>query len=258
MTSLKTFWALIQRDMTVFKGDFLDRIINTITWMSFSTVIFQYILAVKNFPKEYGVFMACGNIIINGFLEIMRNSIVLVGDLQGNQALTYELTLPMPHWLAFSRIAVSNTLQSMAISIIILPLSKILLWNDLHLSLVSWHWFIGVFVAANIFYGFFSLCLASMIKNLYQSSNIWNRIIIPMWWSGCFQFSFAMLYGISPIFAKLTLINPMTYACEGMRSAMLNTKEFIPAYWCILALLGFAALVGYIGTYRMMKRLDCI
>ena len=145
-----------------------------------------------------------------------------------------------------------------AISIIILPLSKILLWNQIDLSIVSWFWFFSVFIAANIFYGFFSLCLASIIKSLYQSSNIWNRIIIPMWWSGCFQFSFATLYGISPLFARLSLLNPITYACEGMRSAMLNSTEFIYAPYCIVALLISSVVVGYIGTRRMMQRLDCI
>lgn len=259
MTSFKTFCALIQRDMAVFKEELFDRIINSMIWVILYTWVFEYLFPLaETVSKEYGLFIACGNIICIGHFEVMQNATNLISNLEGSQSLSYELTLPLPHWLVFSRIAISNMLQAMIMSIAAFLSLKLVFWSQFDLARIHWPWFIGIFIIVNAFYGFFSLYLASVITSINQSQNVWMRIIYPMWWLGGYQFSYATFTTVAPIIAKISLLNPMIYIFEGARSAMLGGNEYIHVSYCIAALFIFTLIVGYIGTRRMIKRLDCI
>ena len=188
----------------------------------------------------------------------MENVSRLIASLESDYAITYDLTLPLPHWLIFTRMAISNALQAMSIGCLILPISKLLLWNSFDISHVSWLGFVLLFIVGHLFYGFFSLWLASIVKNMHAIGNIWMRVVFPLWWLGGYQFSWAMLHKIAPVIAYGALLNPVTYCFDGMRSALLGQSEYISWGYCVLALLIFTLVVGYIGTKKMMRRLDCL
>ena len=258
LVSLKTFCALIYHDMRVFRAAFFDRLINAAIWISLNVVVFQYIFSKMGMSTNYGAFMACGNIMSNGLFDIMGNVARFVSDIEGDKTIGYELTLPLPHWLVMFRIAISNALQAMSVGIFILPLAKIFLWNQLLFTNTSWAKFALIFIIAHLLYGYFSLCIASYMKNLWGIENIWTRVIFPLWWLGGFQFSWKTLFGISPQFAYISLLNPLTMCFEGMRGAVLGQEEYLPFWGCFFALVVWTVIVGYIGTKRMMKRLDCV
>ena len=193
-----------------------------------------------------------------GLFEVMGNVARFVSDLQGDKTISYDLTLPLPHWMIMVRIAVTSALQFIAVAILIIPMAKILLWNQFSFEHVSWFKVSVLFLIVHIFYGYLALCIASYMKNLWSLDNIWCRIIFPFWWLGGFQFNWETLHAVSPMIAYVNLANPLTLCFEGIRSAMLGQEGYVSFWLCCLGLIIWTIIVAYVGTRKMMRRLDCV
>lgn len=254
--NVEVFLRLIQRDMRVFLPTLRHRTVNAML----VTVLWVYVFEYVGFGSVtgFGLFIAAGECAITGFFEVMENVSRLVADIKGPRSITYALTLPLPQWMVFARIAVSNALQAMGIAFMILPTAKVLLWNQFSLVDTSYVKVLIIFFLAYMFYGFFSLWLASMVKGLESLGNVWSRIIFPLWFLGCYQFTWGGLAVKSKLFAYVSLLNPLVYCTEGMRAAVIGQDGYLPFWWCCLAIIGFTVFVGVIGTHRMMRRLDCL
>lgn len=249
---------LIWRDMAVFRPHVWGKMVNCAIWVTITTLVFQYI-GFGGTSESIGIFMACANAASTGFFEVMENVDRFIGDLQGERSITYALTLPLAQSMVFIRIALSNALQTMPFALCVLPLSKLLVWDSFSLVHFSLPKFILILVLAQLFYGFFSLWLICMVKNLEATGNIWNRVIFPLWILGCYQFSWAMLLAKSPVIAYLSLaFNPLVFATEGMRAAVMGQEGFLPFWGCCFGLIVFTILIGIIGIKRMKQRLDCL
>lgn len=258
LLSLKTCSRLIWRDIVVFKPSFFDRFFNACIWVVLTLVVFEHVLPGLGMAEGYGPFMACASAINWGFFEVMENVYKLLADLQGEKSISYDLTLPLPQWMVFFRIALANALQAMVVSVFILPLSIVVLWGSFPLHELSVIKLSAIFVIANLFYGFFSLWIASLTANVEALSNIWMRLIFPLWWLGCYQFNWQSLYKASPITANIMLLNPIVHTTEAVRAAVLGQQGYLPFWWSFLAIVVAIFFAGYMGIRRMLKRLDCV
>lgn len=254
--SIRTCARLVWRDMAVFWPSFPGRLLNGAIWAGITIAVFQFI----GFGDavNLGLFMACANAVSWGFFEVMENVARFIADLQGERSISYALTLPLPQWMVFVRFALSNALQAMAIAVFILPMAKLMLWNNFNLANMSLIKVIIIFVLAHLFYGFFSLWLASMVKSLEAIGDIWMRVVFPLWFLGGYQFTWATFVIKSPVLAYINLFNPLIYCFEGIRGAVLGQEGYLNFWLCCGALIVFTIFVAVVGTHRMMKRLDCL
>ena len=186
------------------------------------------------------------------------NIATTIGDLDGDKTIFYELSLPIPQWMIFIKIGLSNALLSFIVALFVVPTGKLLLWNSVDLSHFSFFKFHLIVLLSCLFYGFFSLLIASITKNLYKLDNIWLRIIFPMWFLGCYQFSWAGMYASSQTIAYINLFNPLTYIMEGTRASSMNPADSLPYWSCVGALCIFILIAAYTGTQLMKRRLDCL
>lgn len=255
--TLQTFWALVQRDMAVFWPTWKDRFINALIWSSLMISVFEYIMP-KMGLKGLGQFMACGAIASWGFFEVTENIAKFIADLEGERSISYYLTLPVPQWVVFARLAVTNALQAMFISVLFLPLFKLLLRDAFMLTHLSIIKFLAIFIMIHLFYGFFSLYIAARMSSLNELGNVWLRIVYPLWWLGCFQFSWKALQEISPRLAQVDLLNPIVYGMEGIRASIMGQADFLNIWVCCGMLVLFTGCAGVIGIRRLKKRLDCL
>ena len=258
MISFKTFCVLIRRDITIFKNQYRDRLINAAIWVCLNIVVFQYVFAKMGMDAAYGAFMVCGNIISNGLFDIMGNVARFISDLEGDKAISYDLTLPLPHWLVLNRIALTSALQAMVVAVWIIPLAKIILGDAFSFAQTSWLKVGLIFVIVHLLYGYFSLIIASFMRNLWDIDNIWCRVIFPLWWLGGFQFSWKNLHDAAPLLSYFALVNPLVMCFEGIRAAFLGQEGYISFWICFFTLVVWTFIVAYIGTRRMMHRLDCV
>jgi len=131
-------------------------------------------------------------------------------------------------------------------------------WNKWQFCQISWFKFGLMLVLSNLFYGFFSLFLTSITENVQKIENVWKRAIFPLWYLGCYLFSWNVLTCYSPQLAYVALLNPIVYCMEGMRVALFGQEGSIDFWYSVAALCVFCMIAGYFGIKNMKQRLDCL
>lgn len=255
---LQTFGNLLLRDARVFKKHIIGRFIDACVWCGINLYVSQYILPQFGISSDFGKFIMIGNIAAWGMLEVGTNVSILISDLLGIQSISYYLTLPIPQYWIFIRIGLSDAFKSFVSTLPMIPIGKIVLWNHFALSEIAYGKLIISYITAHLFFGFFGLFLASKTPNLEYITTIKQRAIFPLWFIGCYQFTWSMLYKTNPTIAYINLLNPIVYIMEGMRSAIVSDYELIPYWTCIIMIILFTILFGYLGTQGFKKRLDCL
>lgn len=258
VSSIKVFWYLIQRDLKNFLPNLVTKVINGSLWIFLTAFVAQHILTLEGMPKTFGLLVMCANIMSWGMFEMRGHVNTLIADIKGFRILNYFLTLPLPQWLVFVAFACAAGLRSIIVIACMFPVAKILFWNELILSSVAWGKFFAIFIAGNFMYGFAGLWLVSLAKDMGTISNIWMRIVFPLWLGGGYQFTWSMLKNASLIAAYVSLLNPLVYAYEGIRGAVLGSEGYINFWYCLSALTVFLVITGYFGIKRLMNQLDCL
>jgi len=248
---------LLYRDFYIFRQHFLHRLKMALYWVLITVWVTKMFLPSMGLIN-FGPFILISSAISFGLFVGMQNAMNLVDDITSNQAILYELTLPIPQWLIFLKIGLSNALQGLIISLSIIPCGMIVLMDPYPFLEFSLSKFIMIFLCSSFFYGGFSLILATTLKNMYQVDNVWLRIIFPLWYLGCWQFPWHILYKISPYLAYADLLNPMTYIMEGARSATINSATSLPFNFCCNMIILYALLAYWLGIRWMKKRLNCL
>ena len=182
----------------------------------------------------------------------------LISDFEGNNITSFYLTLPVPSWLIFLRNLLFYSFNIATLAILVLPVSKLLVWNNFDLSQFSLLKFIIIFILTNLFYASFTLWTTSYVENMEKIGSVWMRYVYPLWILGGFQYSYKVLHSFNPILAYISLINPIIYIMEGTRAAILGQENSLPFWLCICMLLGFTIFCGALGITGLKKRLDFI
>ena len=250
---------LIAIDLITFKQLFLDKFIDLSIWVVLTTIVIAYIMPYFGLAVDFGVFQLGGLIAATGLLEMGNsNAVELVSDFEGDRVISFNLTLPIPSWLALVSKAGYYFITYTILSLLMLPIGKLCLWNQFDLASIHYPKLILAIFALNLFYASFALWMASIVPNINKMGQVWMRFIFPLWFLGGFQFSWMASYKTIPSFAMVNLINPMIYTTEAVRVALLGQEGFINFWLCLLAILFFATLSLYFGITNLRKRLDFI
>jgi ABC-type polysaccharide/polyol phosphate export permease len=257
LNNLKVFWQLLIRNMVIFIPQYKDKLINTLIWHTLSVSIFAYIMPHLGLAN-FGAFILITNIASAGFFNTTENVAIIVSDLEGDKAISYYLTLPIPQWMVFAQMAVASAIQALSIAIVLLPVGLLVLGNIHALPHFCWWKFAIILVISNLFYGFFSLIIAAFTRNIHTMNNAWLRVVFPLWYLGGSNFPWIKMKTVFPGFAHFLLANPLTHILEGTRAATLEPSLSLPFWMCTSILIAFTFLIAYIGITQFMKRLDCL
>lgn len=255
----QTFWALLYKDITIYNKRWFSRSIDALVWSGSSLLIAQHIMPLFGITDpQYGTFNLLGNLAIWGLFEMLTSIGIFLGDLEGNKTIGYYVSLPIPSSMIFVEQACASAYRSIASSILIFPMGILILGNSIHLHEIYWLQFIIAFILINLFYGFFTILVASFVPDLPALTMVRSRIMFPLWFLGGFQFPWKMLYGVAPKFALASLCNPMIYIMDGMRATALPTEKYLPFWICMAMIILFSVVCGYFGIRKLKQRLDCI
>lgn len=255
---LATVYHLIRRDLRVFRGEFWGKFIDTAILLFTTVVVFSYFLPSYGLKSDYGPFLLIGVIAGFGFFEVIGKVSVFIADMEGDRTILYTLTLPIPSWLVFAYFGISWGLHSSLIALLLFPLGKLLLWSQFDLGNISVLKLLLIFLMSNLFFGFFALWLASVLKKMGSMSHLFVRVVNPMYSFGGWLFSWASVYKLSPMIAYVLLINPLFYSMEGMRAASLGQEGYLPFWLSMGGLTAFTLAFAWDAIRRLQKRLDCV
>lgn len=256
--SLHVFFQLIKRDLLAFRREFGGKFLDTFLLFFTNIVVFSYFMPETGLQSSYGPFLLIGAISSFGLFEVIGKTSTLISDIEGDRVISHTLTLPIRSEFVFSYFAVSWAITSAILCALLFPIGKILLYTRFDISAITYVRFIPMFVTINIFFGCFSLWLASMIRGMGGIGGIYMRVIVPLFMFGAYFYSWKMSYELSPLIAYISLINPMVYVMEGMRAAALGQEGYIPFWISFIALWGFIIALFLHAINRLKKRLDCI
>lgn len=254
----KVFKELVRIDLLIFREVIVDKLIDVTIWVTLNTAIMAYIMPYFGISKDFGVLQLGGVIAGVGLFELYRKIIDLIVDFEGDRIINYYLTLPIPSWLMFLSKSTYFAISNLILSLFMLPVGKIVLWNKLDLGQINYGKLIIALSAGSLFYGFFALFAASLIPSMAKIGRAWARFIFPMWFMGGFQFTWKALYHALPTVAFINLINPIIYITESTRAALLGPKDYINFWVCIFVLLFFSTFYITLGIIKLKKKLDVV
>jgi len=249
---------LLRADLQVWRQTVMTTVIDLWYWSGIQAGIMGYIMPALGLAPGYGVFIVAGLVIGAGFFSVFRMVAHLMRDIDRKHEIFYHMTLPIPSWLVLIKKAAFIAFNSAFLVVCVLPMGKVLLWYQFDLTKVSVMATLAMIVSSSIFYAFYILWLAGIVKNSSKMGIVWTRFNFPLWFLGCFQFSWQVLHKVCPVLAYINLANPVTYLMEGIRAALLGQDGFLNVWLCVLALLVFSLLCGLDGMRRLKRKLDYV
>jgi len=258
--SLAILKALFTRDIFVHNAQITRRIIDALVWSVCVILVAQYLLPSFGMNHSYGSFIVVANIGLWGLFEINTQLAEFLVEIEEGQNISYLLTLPIATPFIFIKYALGYAYRSWIVSLLIFPVGLMLLQdlNHFAFSIPALLKFLLLHALASIFYGFFCLYTAALSPNPGYITTIRSRFIFPLWNLGCAQFSWNMLYKISPLGAYINLLNPMTHILEGLRSTLLPEFNSLPYWNCVVSIICFILIFAYLSIKCLKKRLDCL
>ncbi len=251
------FKNLVHMHLLIFKEIFWGKCIDTAIWVFVNVTIMGYILQYFGLRAGFGVFQFGGLLACAGLWETYNHIVTMVVDFDNARTIDYQLTLPVPAPLVFVSRVTIYALEYAVFALLIIPLGKIALWNQLDLSTISWGKLFLTIIIFSIFYACFVLWVASRAQ-FTKMGHLWRRVISPLGFLGGFQFSWMAVHASLPWLSYITLFNPMVYVTEATRGAIVGQGQFINFWVCIAALSGFALLTFVIGYRTLKRRLDFV
>lgn len=254
----KVFSNLVSSDLAELKEVFVDKLIDISIWVVLTLLVTGYIMPYFGLQADFGP-LQLGSVIASvGLFEVYVSVMNFVSDLEDSKVINYGLTLPIPSWLSLISKATYYFILYSILSLWMIPIGKLVLWNQLDLTSVSFFKLLITVICSNMFFACFTLWCSSIIKNLQSIGAVWARYIFPMWFMGGFQFSWMSLLSVFPTLAYFSLLNPMIYITESTRAALLGQDGYINFWLCIIAILIFAVISMLVGINNLKKRLDFV
>lgn len=255
---LHTVYYLLVTEYRIFRQTFLDKLIDVFIWVFTMVPITIYLFPAFGMQISYGAFMIVSGAASVGLFEQWTGATNFIRDLEGDNITAFYLTLPIPSWLSFVARILFYAFNSAALSISIIPLCKLVFWNYLDLSHINLIAYIVIFMVTNIFYASMTIWLTSMVPSLERIGSVWMRFLYPLYTFGAFQYSYKVLYNLSPTLAYLSFINPFLYVMEGTRAAVLGQEGSLNVWLCAVMMFLFSILCAIYGIARLKKRLDYV
>lgn len=254
----KIIWQLLKSDFVVFKKTVLDKLIDLFIWLITMEWVFAYLMPSFGLSQDYASFMVAGLAASAGLFEVFPAVMELVGDINGERIISFYATLPIPNWAVFLRYTLFYTFNAMAMGFLVLPISKILIWDAFDISHLDLMKYLLIFLITALMSGAITLWTTSWCRSVQNIGSVWMRFIYPLWFLGGFQFSWKVLHSLAPYVAYANLLNPYLHIMESYRSTILGPSEYLPLWISILAMTCFTVLFFVHGAYKLKRQLDFV
>lgn len=254
---LKIFKWLFLRDIKVLYLELKSELPDIILWSFKILILFGYFMPTLGLPKDYGAFILFGTLVTVIFFRVFDVVNKIIQDIHYVGIIEYQLILPISSFFIFLKNVFIFVIRSFIISICVYFTGCILLVQNIYdtpSSMVKA--FIIILLTSFMFAGLtFLIVSLTKVKNLYFS--YFSTILFTLWDFGCYLYSWKVLYLKIPILSYLMLLNPITYAMEGIRAAILSDSIYMNFWLCLIILIFSFVLFSILGFKFFKRRLDC-
>ena len=256
--AVRVFGWLLWYDVRFLAKDFWDNLLDSLVWPTAIIAINGYIMPAMGLSAQYGMFMVASQLVIMGAYTAWVGSATIAADLAGEQAISYELTLPLPYWMVWLEKGLYLALKASIFNITSLGIGKLILGSAFSLEHFSLGKFLVIYILSSLFFGMFALWSTVITKSVEAHSRLDVRLVGPLFYVSGFSASWAIMYQASAWLGILTLCTPWVYAYEGMRVAVLGQSGYLPFWVCVGMLILFLIFFTALALRLFKKRLDCV
>lgn len=161
---------------------------------------------------------------------------------------------PVPLWVIGLQKVISSSLQTLLAAAVVFPVVLLVHRADSppEVHVHNWPLLIAVLVFSCLLASSFGLLLGTLFE-ITKVQNLIAVVITPMTVLGCVYFPWASLDEI-PWLQYVILLNPVMYISEALRACLTPDSPHLPAWLCLLALVGGTMLAGGLGLRQFGRR----
>jgi len=252
------FWQLLRAKAANILTKLTNTFIDYYIWAGCTLFVSGHVLQAFGLSQEYGVFQFSAILSAVGLFNLYSNAITIVSDLEGDRSIDFYLSLPTTALTVLASNIAYYTFISFTTGVLLFPLAKLILEGTFVLANVSWLSVAFFMLLTNVLFATLTFLIAALVPSMDKFDIIWVRFIFPLWFLGGFQFSWYAVYAKVPWLAYAMLLNPITYATEGMRVAVLGQEGYLPFWVSSLVLMVLLLVVARWSYVAFKKRLDFV
>lgn len=249
----RAFNALLWRDVFVTGRELPTFLAQVILQPLFLLFVFGKVLGDLGYTQgNFAAVLLPGIVAFTAFLTALQNTALpLVIDFSFTKEIEDRLLAPLPIPLVALEKVAFSTLRALIAAVLMFPLGYLIL-GSLTLTASAVPTVAGFLILGSVVGAAGGLTLGTSVT-ASKINIVFALVLTPLLFTGCTQFPWR---GLTELrwFQVVCAFNPLTYASEGVRGAMVPQVSHIPVWVCALALLGFGALLLGTGIRGFNRR----
>ncbi|MGA2004454.1 MAG: ABC transporter permease [Terriglobales bacterium] len=250
----KTFFALLSRDARVARRNIVPLILQTFLQPLLFVFVFGRVMVGSGYlPPAYKSLLLPGIMAISMvFTGVWAVAMPLIAEFQFTREIEDRLLAPIDiAWVAIEKV-VAGVIQALVAGLTVIPLAWIILRPGLELHLTNPLLFACMVVLVAGFSACGGLALGCSV-NQQHIGLMFSMVMTPMIFFGCTYYPWSALSKF-PILEKVVLINPLVYASEGLRAALVPQFPHLATVFILVALTFFDGLLLVVGLRQFQSK----
>ena len=252
--NFKTFLALLGRDARVARRNFIPLLLQTLLQPMLLVFIFGRVMTTSGYmPLQYKSLLLPGIMALSMFLSgIQAVAMPLISEFQFSKEIEDRLLAPIEiEWVAIEKI-LSGAIQGLVTGLVVLPSAWLVMGKGVDLRLPHPVLFAALCLLIAFLASAVGLTLGCSIGQT-QIGLMFSLVLAPMIFFGCTYYPWSALSKF-PILQKAVLINPVVYASEGLRSALVPQFPHLSIATILAALLLFDVVLLAAGLRQFRRK----
>jgi ABC-2 type transport system permease protein len=256
--ALIAFLSIVRRDLLVMRREAATFLVQMLVQPLFFLFVFGKVLpTIGAANASFSVLLLPGIVAFTVLVTTLQGpSVELARDLGFTREIDDRLLAPLPIALVAAEKVVLATLRGLFAGAVVFPLAYWILGDGFQVRTDHVGVLIGLMVLVALVGSALGLLLAA-VAPIQLLPLVFALVLTPLVFTGCAYYPWSALDSIK-WFQILTLFNPLTYASEGMRYAMIplihgQTVQTLDMGWVVLAL-GAAFVLSFLGGIKLFQR----
>jgi ABC-2 type transport system permease protein len=250
---VQVFFAMLKRDAYVTGREFPIFLAQVVLQPLLLLFVFGRILTELGIVSAgYRSLLFPGIVALTATLTaIQSTALPLVIEFSGTKEIEDRLLAPMPTtWVAIEKVVFAAG-RALVAAVVMFPVGVLVLgsipWRAAGVPMLVAIMILGALVGAAI-----GLTLGTVVAP-HRINLMFALVLLPLTFTGCSQYPWPSLSRLE-WFKWLTTVNPLTYASEGMRAALVPGVPHMPNWVCIVMLVVALGVFGTTGIRGFLRR----
>ena len=250
---MTTFVAMLWRDAHVARRNFIQLAFQTLMQPMMFVFVFGRVMTTSGFmPPAYKSLLLPGIIAISMVMAGMwAVAMPLVAEFQWTREIEDRLLAPMElEWLAIEKV-VAGMIQALVAGLVVIPAAWLVM-GDVPMSGDHIGLFLLLALLVAMLASGFGLALGCTVGQ-QQIGLMFSLVVAPLIFFGCTYYPWSALAKF-PVLQRVVLVNPLVYASEGFRSALVPASPHLPTGAILGGLVLFNALFIIVGLRQFRRK----